>query len=293
MKWIIQEEQDGMLVRDYLMSVRAFSRSLVKTVKMEGQILLNENPVTVRSYLAEGDRLEVRFPPEKRGRHLQPVHKPVEVLYEDDEAIVLNKPACLATIPSIHNLEDTLANRLMAYYDQQGIQSTAHIVTRLDRDTSGIVLVAKNRYIHSILGRGQENNEIHRTYLAVVEGQLKEKEGTIRYPIGRKPGSIIERMVDLEEGKLAVTHYQVLQSIGERSLVQVRLETGRTHQIRVHFSHIGHPLLGDSMYGGKLGEIERQALHCCSISFVHPSSKETIEIEAESPEDMNLLRDIL
>ncbi|KGX85439.1 RluA family pseudouridine synthase [Pontibacillus marinus] len=286
MKWIIQEEQDGMLVRDYLMSVRAFSRSLVKTVKMEGQILLNEHLVTVRSYVAEGDQLEVRFPPEQRGRHLQPVHKPIEILYEDEEVIVLNKPAHLATIPSIHNLEDTLANRLMAYYDEIGIQSTAHIITRLDRDTSGIVLVAKNRYIHSILGRSQENNGIHRTYIAVVEGRLNEREGTIRYPIGRKPGSIIERMVDLEEGKTAVTHYQVLQCMAGRSLIQVRLETGRTHQVRVHFSYIGHPLLGDSLYGGMLGEIERQALHCCSISFVHPTSKEIVEIEAGSPEDM-------
>lgn len=280
-----------MLVRDYLMSVRAFSRSLVKAVKMKGQILLNQHPVTVRSYVAEGDQLEILFPPEQRGRHLQPVDKPIEILYEDEMVIVLNKPARLATIPSIHNLEDTLANRLMAYYDDHGIQSTAHIITRLDRDTSGIVLVAKNRYIHSILGRSQEKNEIHRTYVAGVEGQFNEKEGTIHYPIGRKPGSIIERMVDLEEGKKAVTHYKVLQSMGERSLVQVRLETGRTHQIRVHFSYIGHPLLGDSLYGGKLGEIGRQALHCCSISFVHPSSKEVVEIEAESPEDMKGLSD--
>jgi len=287
-KWTIQKEHEGMLVRDYLMSVRAFSRSLVKTVKMEGHILLNHNPATVRAYVETGDELEVRFSAEKRGPHLAPVQKPIDILYEDEEVIVLNKPPHLATIPSIHHLDDTLANRLMAYYDQHEVQSTAHIVTRLDRDTSGIVLVAKNRFIHSILARSQENNEIYQTYVAVVEGRLEEQHGTIRYPIGRKADSIIERMVH-EDGKPAATHYQVVKQKCERSLVNVRLETGRTHQIRVHFSYIGHPLLGDSLYGGKVEEIQRQALHCRSISFVHPTSGEKIVVEVGIPVDMEEL----
>ncbi|QST00834.1 RluA family pseudouridine synthase [Pontibacillus sp. ALD_SL1] len=288
MKFKIDPKHDGMLVRDYLYHVRAFSRRMVKVIKYDQGILINGSPVTVRAKVRAGDELLVHFPAEERGPHLASVHKPISVLYEDDEVIILNKPPFLATIPSVHHLDDTLGNRLMAYYDQHNIPFTLHVVTRLDADTSGVVLVAKNRFVHSLLARKQEEGEIHQTYQAVVEGHLEENEGTIHAPIDRAPGSIIERCVD-PRGKAAVTHYVVVKETRETSLVHIRLETGRTHQIRVHFNYIGHSLRGDSLYGGIIKGINRQALHCSSIRFPHPISGHEIYVEAPLPEDMENL----
>lgn len=285
MKWIIPPEHSGMLVRDYLRSVRAFSRRIIKTVKYDDNITINGEPVTVRAELKEGDELSIHFPDEVRGPMLHPVHKPLEILFENEAVIVVNKPAELATIPSIHHLDDSLSNRLIAYYDENDIASTAHIVTRLDVDTSGIVLIAKNQLSHSILGQKQEERKIHRTYVALVEGLLKEKKGTIQNPIGRKAGSIIEREVH-PEGKKAITHFEVLAEAEDRSLVEITLETGRTHQIRVHFSYIGHPLMGDELYGGSKDVMKRQALHCKSITFPDPFDSNILSFEADLPEDM-------
>ncbi|GGD18305.1 RluA family pseudouridine synthase [Pontibacillus salipaludis] len=288
MKFKIDPKHDGMLVRDYLYHVRAFSRRMVKVIKYDEGILINGSPVTVRAKVEAGDELRIQFPAEERGRHLASVHKPVSVLYEDDEVIILNKPPFLATIPSVHHLDDTLGNRLMGYYDHHGIPFTLHVVTRLDADTSGVVLVAKNRYVHSLLAKKQEEGEIHQTYQAVVEGHLETKKGTINAPIDRAPGSIIERRVD-PKGKSAVTHYEVIEETEETSLVHIRLETGRTHQIRVHFNDVGHSLCGDSLYGGIKKGINRQALHCNSIRFSHPISGHEVYVEAPLPEDMENL----
>lgn len=288
MKFKIDPEHDGMLVRDYLYHVRAFSRRMVKVIKYDEGILINGSPVTVRAKVSGGDELCIQFPAEERGRHLAPVHKPVSVLYEDDDVIILNKPPFLATIPSVHHLEDTLGNRLMAYYNHHGIPFTLHVVTRLDADTSGVVLVGKNRYAHSLLAMKQEEGEIYQTYQAVVEGHLEKKKGTINAPIDRAPGSIIERRVD-PKGKTAVTHYEVVKETRETSLVHIRLETGRTHQIRVHFNDVGHSLRGDSLYGGIKKGIIRQALHCSSIRFPHPISGHEVYVEAPLPEDMENL----
>ncbi|KGP74342.1 RluA family pseudouridine synthase [Pontibacillus yanchengensis] len=285
MKWTITKQQEGMLVRNYLHSVRAFSRSMVKVVKFEGAILLNDDPVSVKAKLAEGDVLELHFPPEERGPHLHPVDRPIVILYEDEDVLVLNKPAGLATIPSIHHLEDTLSNRIIAYYNKENISYTVHIVTRLDVDTSGIVLIAKHRLAHSILSSTQEKGQIRRTYKAIVSGRIADSNGTIAAPIGRNYDSLIERQVT-PDGREAITHYQVEVETPDYTLLDVRLETGRTHQIRVHFSYLGHPLLGDHLYGGERSLIDRQALHCTSLVFPHPMSGEEIVVNAEMPEDM-------
>nr|WP_202406207.1 RluA family pseudouridine synthase [Pontibacillus yanchengensis] len=280
-----------MLVRNYLHSVRAFSRSMVKVVKFDGAILLNEEPVSVKARLKEGDVLELHFPAEERGPHLHPVDRPIVVLYEDADVLVLHKPAGLATIPSIHHLEDTLSNRIISYYNKKNISYTVHVVTRLDVDTSGIVLIAKHRLAHSILSSKQEKGEIRRTYKAIVTGALADRKGTITAPIGRNYDSLIERKVT-PDGREAITHYKVEVETQDYSLVDVRLETGRTHQIRVHFSYLGHPLLGDDLYGGKRDLIERQALHCTSLVFPHPMSGEEIRVNSGMPEDMaGLIRD--
>lgn len=289
MKWTILETDNGMMLRDYLIHTLQFSSRLVKKVKStEGRILINGEPKTVRYLLKTGDTLEVHFPQEKRSASVLAENIPLDIVYEDEHILVVNKNAKMPTIPSKLHPNGTLANGILFYYDEQNIPFTVHVVTRLDKDTSGLVLIAKHQYAHSVLSDLQRVNEIERTYIAIVHGRLQKKEGTIDLPIARNPHSIIERIVS-HSGKKAVTHYKVLEEVEEYSVVQIRLETGRTHQIRVHFSHIGHPLVGDDLYGGKLEQIKRQALHCASIRFVHPFTKKEMVFSSKMPEDMNLL----
>lgn len=278
-----------MLIREYLHGVHSFSRRIIIALKFEGgQILVNGLPRTVRFQLTTGDSLAIIFPPEKRAHHMAPEEIPLEIIYEDDDIIVINKEAGMASMPSPQHRTETVANGLLAYYDKNNIPYTVHIVTRLDRDTSGLMLIAKHRYSHSLLAESQLNGKLKREYKALVDGHLKNKQGTINAKIGRKEDSIIERTVS-EFGKEAITYYEVIANYKDHSLVNVQLETGRTHQIRVHFSHIGHSLIGDSLYGGKSNEIQRHALHCERLSIEHPLSKKQISFHVPLPKDMERL----
>ena len=189
------------------------------------------------------------------------------------------------TIPSREHPSGSLANALVGYYKSIGLQATSHIVTRLDRDTSGIVLIAKHRHVHHLFSLMQRSGQVKRTYEAFAEGSIKEEAGTINAPIGRKADSIIEREVR-EDGQYARTHFQVLERHHLFTHIELQLETGRTHQIRVHMSYIGHPLLGDDLYGGQISLMERQALHCKKIKFNHPFSKKTMVFLASLPAEM-------
>ncbi|WP_010649975.1 RluA family pseudouridine synthase [Oceanobacillus massiliensis] len=212
----------------------------------------------------------------------------MDIVYEDEAVIVINKPPGMATMPSPQHFTGTLANGLIAYYRSCGRNdSTVHVVTRLDANTSGLVLIAKDRYTHSLFSEAQKAAKINRKYMAVVEG-VPQTKGTIDAPIARKAGSIIEREVN-DSGRRAVTHYKKLQELAGHSLVEVELETGRTHQIRVHFSNEGYPLAGDDLYGGTLQLMGRQALHCFDLNFRHPLTKRAIHLQVELPEDMKLL----
>lgn len=283
MKWTITNEQDGMSILDYLRSVHSFSRRIVKHLKEEpGNIRVNETNQTVRFILSTGDELEVTFPPEHIGRGLVPEQLALSIVYEDEAVLVIDKPAGMATIPSFNHLNGTIANAVLGYYEKRNIPYTVHVVTRLDRDTSGLLLIAKHQYSHSLLAGEQKAGNVHRNYCAVVEGRLAKRAGTIDANIGRKEGSIIERTV-IETGKRAITHFQVEQESSRYSLVSIRLETGRTHQIRVHFSHIGHSLAGDDLYGGTATHINRQALHCQSLSFIHPFTKKVMQFHSAPP----------
>lgn len=289
MKWMIKREHDGLMIREYLQQVQGFSRRILKAVKYDGgEILVNEMPQMVRFRLAAGDNLQVQFPPEIIGPTMKPEVMPLVIVYEDDAIIVIEKQAGIATIPSMNHSSGSIANGLLAYYQQNNIPFTVHIVTRLDRDTSGLMLIAKHRYSHSLLARSQKAGGVKRQYQAIVEGKLPERLGMINKPIGRKDGSIIERRVT-ETGKQAITHYQVIQESVDHSLLDVTLETGRTHQIRVHFADMGHPLAGDNLYGGLSNHMKRQALHCHRIEFEHPFTKQVLKFESEIPEDMDRL----
>ncbi|MBP2076576.1 RluA family pseudouridine synthase [Oceanobacillus polygoni] len=289
MKWVIDKNNAGLTIREYLQAVHGFSRRIIIAIKQEGKLLVNDRERTVRYVLSDGDVLEVHFPAEKVSRNLQPEDIDLNIAYEDEAVIVIDKPAGIAAMPSLNHRSGTMANGLIGYYRRIHRESfTVHVVTRLDRDTSGLVLVAKDRYNHSLLSKAQQLNKIKRTYIALVEGHLEKEEGTIDAPIARKTDSIIERTIH-ENGKRAVTHYKKQSEVGESTMVEIELETGRTHQIRVHFSHYGHPLVGDDLYGGSLQSINRQALHCYELMFEHPITKESITIQSELPKDMQKL----
>ncbi len=281
----ITEKYGGIVLREFLLKELNISSRLLKRLKStDGKLLINGSKQTVRYVLKKDDILEIVFPPEEKSSVL-PEKMSLEIVYEDEDLLVINKEAGIPTIPSKLHPTGTLANGIAYYYKEKNIPFTIHIVTRLDKDTSGLVLVAKHQYSHSLLSDLQRENNIKRVYRAIIHGSLDKKKGTIDAPIGRNPDSIIERMVR-GDGKRAVTHYEVIQQTDAYSEVKIDLETGRTHQIRVHFSYLSHPLVGDDLYGGKTGELNRQALHCAEISFIHPLSKEKIQIVSNLPADM-------
>ncbi|HLR09663.1 MAG TPA: RluA family pseudouridine synthase [Bacillota bacterium] len=286
MKWTIDKKHEGMTVRHYLQNVRGFSRRLLRSIKHDGGFIkVNGKPEHLAFLLTAGDVLAVRFPEEKKGVYMQPEPVPLSIVYEDDAILVLNKPAKMATIPSRHHPTGTLANGILHHYKTNDIPYTIHVVTRLDRNTSGLVLVAKHKYSHSILSADQKAGGIRRKYQAIVEGDLAQPKGSICLPIGRKDGSIIERTVT-QAGKKATTHYTTVRKTNEHTFVDIELETGRTHQIRVHFAHIGHPLAGDNLYGGSCQRINRQALHCCELILHHPITKKRLVFTSALPNDM-------
>ncbi|ASK64242.1 RNA pseudouridine synthase [Virgibacillus phasianinus] len=272
-----------MSIYDYLRTVQDFSHRIVKRVKeTKGLLKVNGRCQIVRYELTAGDVLEAAFPPETIGPGLVPEDIPLSIVYEDEAVLVIDKPAGVATIPSFNHRSGTIGNAVLGYYQKQQIPYTIHVVTRLDRDTSGLLLIAKHQYSHSLLAKEQQANQVDRTYCAVVEGAISQTKGTIDADIARKEGSIIERVVG-EKGKRAVTHYQVEKRSSAYTMVKIKLDTGRTHQIRVHFSHIGHSLAGDDLYGGSTENIDHQALHCMELQFRHPFTKKRMHFNSAPP----------
>jgi 23S rRNA pseudouridine1911/1915/1917 synthase len=288
LQWTITKKDAGKLVLDFIKEKKISKRALTDIKFNGGDILVNAVHVTVRYNLKEDDVLTVIFPKEERGGGLVADDVPFTIVYEDDHCLVVDKPPYVPSIPSREHQKGTLANGLINYYQQQQIPSTIHIVNRLDKDTSGLMLVAKHRFAHSLFSDQQKKKDIHRTYEAIVHGVINQQNGTIVKPIGRKKDSIIEREV-CEDGQEAVTHFQVLNSFENKTHVKLVLETGRTHQIRVHLSSIGHPLCGDTLYGGDETEIKRQALHSSHLSFLHPLLEKEFQFSSQLPNDMKRL----
>ncbi|WP_404449329.1 RluA family pseudouridine synthase [Sutcliffiella horikoshii] len=281
---------EGKLLREFLKE-RQISKAALIDIKFNGGALhVNGSAVTVRYALYEGDTVEVFFPKEEPSDDLVAEDIPLDIVFEDEYVLVVNKPAGMASIPSREHRHGTLANAVLGYYQLMGICATIHIVTRLDRDTSGLMLIAKHRHAHHLFSLQQKEFGVKRRYEALVHGEMKGEGGSasgkIDAPIGRKDTSIIEREVR-EDGQRAVTHYEVLR-VGEGwSHVSLRLETGRTHQIRVHMAYLGHPLVGDSLYGGSVGDgMVRQALHSCELSFFHPVEEQEMLFSCRLPVDM-------
>ena len=286
LEYCISHEDNGKLIKNFLQDKGFSGQNLVELKKMPESILLNGVWEYVTKRLAEGDILRIHIKEESSSEKILPVELPFPVVYEDEDIIVLNKPADMPIHPSLNNYGNTLGNAAAYYFEKQGKSFIFRCVNRLDRDTTGLTILAKHMVSCSMLQNDMVNRKISREYLAIAEGRFDEKHGTIDVPIGRKEGSTIERMVDYENGERAVTHYRVLEQKENVAMLALKLETGRTHQIRVHLSSIGHPLIGDFLYNPKNAGMKRQALHAWHLSFRHPITNEKMELEAPVPDDM-------
>ena len=263
-------ETDQILLCDFLKQLH-ISKKLLCDIKSQGDLRVNNRHVTVRYLLQKNDFLEIIFPKEQRGLQLDPYDYPLDIIYEDEYLLVINKPAKISCIPDHRYHNFTLANAIIHYYQQINLESTIHFVNRLDRDTQGLLIIAKYRYIHYLFSL----TSITRYYYALVEGNLNDI--TINLPIDRV-GMNVQRVVS-RNGKNAITHCYNVKNNGDTSLVKCVLETGRTHQIRVHLSTIGHPLVGDRLYHSKTSQ--NYYLKSYYLSFTHPIYKRTMTFEIE------------
>ena len=270
---------------------RGFSRHLLTYLRHhENTLFLNGESVYTNHPVRKGDVLEVIFTDEISSERIVPNPMDLNIVYEDDDILVLDKPPFLPIQPSIGHYEYTLGNGVVAYYDKQGIPFVYRCVNRLDRNTSGLVIVAKNMASSAILYDEMKARRIRRTYFTVVHGRI-DAAGTVDAPIRRRAASMIERCVDPENGQRAITHFAPLSynPRNDTTALSVRLETGRTHQIRVHMAYLQHPVAGDTLYGWSEDVINRQALHSMSLEFMHPITREPVRFEAPVPEDIRSL----
>lgn len=278
--------KDCDLRADQFLSRRGFSSHLMTRLRKDMHyLLINGIPSRTNTRLREGDILTVHIVEEHASYHVPPVELPISIIYEDEDILVVNKPAGMPIHPSMDNYYNSLANALAWYFRDCG-NFIFRCTNRLDRDTSGLTVIAKNMLSSAILSNMAVRHAITREYLAIVRGTVTPPTGTITAPLSRKPGSIIERCVDFEHGECAVTHYKTLKTQNGHSLVSLKLETGRTHQIRIHMKYLGFPLIGDYLYNPDMEYIGRQALHSCRLCFAHPITKEMLCFEAPPPEDM-------
>ncbi|HJD35108.1 MAG TPA: RluA family pseudouridine synthase [Candidatus Mediterraneibacter tabaqchaliae] len=277
----------GGLRTEQFLRRRGYScQNLTQLKKMPESILINGVWSYMRTPLSAGDTLTVHIRETESSPNIPPVDLPLCIVYEDEDIIVVNKPAGMPVHPSLNNYMNSLANALMYYYQQQGKPFIFRCTNRLDRDTSGLTVVAKHMVSSGILSAMTARHKIRREYLAIVRGHVTPPSGTIDAPIGRAGTPLIERRIDFEHGERAVTHYRVVKEKNGHSLVSLVLETGRTHQIRVHMKYLGFPLVGDYLYNPDMEYIQRQALHSHSLAFRHPITGEDLKFTAELPEDM-------
>ena len=288
LRYEVEPQFQGYTIEKYLKLKNYSHGCIVYLKKTEEGIQKNGVWAYTKEKLSAGDILETVFIEEDSSETIVAVEMPLDILYEDEDILVVNKPSDTPIHPSQGNYDNSLANGVKYYYEQQDINFVFRCINRLDRDTTGLVVIAKNMLSGAALNLAMVNREIHRTYLAVVKGKLPEN-GTIDFPIARKDGSTVERCVDFETGEHAVTHFECLEQNEKYSLAKIWLETGRTHQIRVHMNYIGHPLPGDFLYHNDRTEIGRQALHSWKLEFHHPVSGELMQFETPLPEDMRKL----
>jgi 23S rRNA pseudouridine1911/1915/1917 synthase len=288
----IERDHDGMLLRTYLTRVLGLSSKMIKHIKfMPNGITVNGIPRTVRYSLCAGDRLSLTLE-DTESAPIAAVALPIEILFEDNDLVVPAKPADMPTHPSCDHYDDTVANALAFRYAESGKPFVFRPINRLDRNTSGLLLVARNRPTAATLTRSMQSGEIRKSYLAVLDGEMDEPEGRIDACLHRTAESIILREVcdpSAPDAAPSLTLYRVLAVGGGHTLVEAHPLTGRTHQLRVHFASVGHPITGDDLYGSPSSVIDRHALHAHTLSFPHPKTQERMTLTAPLPADMKRL----
>lgn len=293
----IPNSYEGHKISEFLRNQGISAKSIIRLKSDVENVLLNDEPGFINRILKKDDRLTLCVKELESSKKIPPVDLPLSIIYEDEDILIVNKPANMPIHPSMNNYENTLGNAVAYYYMKKGEPFLYRCINRLDRDTTGLTILAKHYLSCGILYDEMESREIKRTYYAIVENRTVFdapyahrllQTGTIDLPLGRKPDSAIERMVDIKSGDKAITHYRVLATNDGLSLLELQLDTGRTHQIRVHMQAIGHPLIGDFLYNPKDTHMKRQALHAGKLSFRHPITKETLSFTAPVPQDMQV-----
>jgi len=297
LQYVVPPEEDGFILKTILQKRLGVSRKLLSRVKLTEQgIMVNGERKYISVHVQAGDLVEVRMEREESD-DIMPQELPLEFLYEDQDLLIVNKQAGMIVHPTHGHYINTVANGVVHYWQSKGESFRFRPIHRLDQETSGVLAIAKNAYVHQQISEQMIAHTIHKEYMALVFGNVEADKGTIEGPIDRDPETPHMRIVT-PTGYHAVTHYEVEARFGQITLVRIQLETGRTHQIRVHMKHIGHPLVGDKMYqlsqyqelADQIDQtISRQALHAYKLGFTHPGTREWIEFAAELPADMNLV----
>lgn len=287
LRYVVKPDDKYIFLREIVKKEMHLSRALIINLKQQKKILVN-GMVTLTNYrLKPGDIVSVDITL-KEESSVMPEYMPLDIVYEDQDLLLINKPPHLAVHPSKGLGAGTLANAVIYYWQAQGKSLLFRPINRLDRDTSGLILIGKSQYAHQAIANQQKKGTIHREYQAVVEGVIADDQGCIDLPIARKDPELRERIIDVT-GKAAYTSYQVLKRYPNHTLLSLLLGTGRTHQIRVHLSHIGHPICGDELYGTPSALIGRQALHAGKLNFIQPRTDQTLQFEVPLPADIQQL----
>ncbi len=281
--------KEGTKIREYLKTEIGLSTRLIKSASLNKKVFVNDEVVKMNIILSDGDIIKIDLE-KAESQDIAPEKMDIGIIYEDEDILVVNKKPFMVVHPTKGYQSGTLANGVINYFIESNQNCIVRLVSRLDMNTSGLIIIAKNQFSHGMLSKEMSGNNIEKKYLAIVHGNLEKDNGTIDLPIYKPEGieNGIRRIVD-ERGKKSITHYKVIERFKHSSLVECKLETGRTHQIRVHLSSIGHPIYGDTLYGYGEDEedlINRQALHAYALDFKSPRTQEMLSLKSELPEDM-------
>lgn len=281
LKYIVGKIDDDKTINQIINEKFDLSNRLFSKLINNKRIYVNDSNIDTRKKVNINDRIEIDFNYYEDNSNIVAKQMDLDIIYEDETMLIINKPRGIAVHPSIKHYEDSISSGVKYYFHSKGINKKIRPVNRLDLNTSGLIIFAKNEYIQECLIKQMQDKTFTKEYIAIATGIFDKKSGIIDAPIARKEESIIERCIE-KTGKNAKTMYEVIKEIGNNSIIKCELLTGRTHQIRVHMAYIGHHLLGDTLYGEKSDLIDGQALHCYKLIFLHPITHEKVEFTSNS-----------